>query len=163
MPGQGLLEGRKETKEEKTQEILLKDVFGEKKGSLYYQLNLDQFVNKETGKVETDKLKDYLKEKGFSEGLINNIIKYLEGDTKIKEDQTEKQIWVEWECIETIRNELLAKSEEASWLHDFLYVDGTVNEKNLDHSKPRGGRRRYLEDDLPHVLRSSPPPPQSRS
>jgi hypothetical protein len=64
----------KETKEEKTQEYLLKKLFGD----LYDQLNLSQFViDKEKGTVDIPKLEAYLREKGFSEDAINKVVEYL--------------------------------------------------------------------------------------
>jgi hypothetical protein len=64
----------KETKEEKTQEYLLKKLFGD----LYDQLNLSQFV-KEDKTVKKDELKAYLEFLGFSEETIKCVSDYLDG------------------------------------------------------------------------------------
>jgi hypothetical protein len=47
---------------------------------------------------------------------------------------------------------------------DEEFGDEVAAQISLEYdAEPRGGRRSLLEDDLPHVLRYSPPPPQARS
>ncbi|MGB9719821.1 MAG: hypothetical protein ACPL06_04495 [Candidatus Anstonellales archaeon] len=98
----------KETKEEKTQADLLKKVFGEKKGSLYYQLNLDQFVviDKEKGKVEGNveiqKLQRYLEFLGFSSGAIALVFEYLRGKGNL--ETVEQTIELEYKNNINIQN-----------------------------------------------------------
>jgi hypothetical protein len=99
MPGPDFAEpiGKRE-KEEKTQEYLLKKLFGD----LYNTLNLSQFViDKEKGTVDIPKLEAYLREKGFSEDAIKEVKNYLEGKTEDWE-HVQSQIALEYEQIQTI-------------------------------------------------------------
>jgi len=99
--------GTETIEEEKTQERLLKKLFGD----LYDKLGLFQFVNPD-GTVRTKKLealKTYLREKGFSENAIKGVGEYLAGDKRGDKqllDEVAAQIWLEYKQINAIRSAL---------------------------------------------------------
>ena len=144
----------KETKEEKTQaEMLEKDLFP----GLYDKLNLSQFViDKEKGTVDIPKLEAYLREKGFSEDAIKGVEEYLAGDKrgdKQFSDKVAAQIRLEYDCIASVRTELLNQAKTTGWLHDYLYENGKLNEDNLNKTvRAVLDLRPNLKDNKPLVI-----------